>query len=634
MPLRILKNITGCKNTRVYLTVCLSLFCVSSFGQANKKTDTLKLAQKLVSEKKFTQVNHLLSAYRKTHAKDFEATFLQAQTELWANNFRKSGALYNSAMRLQPDNQSLKISYIEFLLDLGKFDSAGHMLTTLEEDGEQSADVSLLMAKLYYWQGKYPQAKAYISKRLQQDGKNSEANALNEEIMLASAPRVSLSTGYAEDNQPYKALTSTLKFEHSFHRLLSLYVQADDYRFMQSKASDAQKVTIGDRLFFPKAGLNINAGGGMVKYAYKGLTDWTANLSINKKLTQQFNLELAGERGPYFDTKTSIDTNINAVKLSAKLNWSKRYWKAQLAYLNSTYVDDNYVNTAYAWILAPVEITGNAQFHLGYSVSYSNAYDSRYSSTASVSEILSHYPDLTISGLYQPYFTPRNLWVNSVIATLHAKLSKKVDLHINTDLGYATISNPYLYLTNSNGEVTIKREFTTAFFKPFNATVSFGYHITNTWLLTARYMYKSNYFYTSNYGGIGIEKSFVRNKKATAEKTTKSAYLNKVRSLEDKLRALYACKDEDELKREVAKITNELTVLRDEQAQQKKGTEMLPESEQSSLLDERYESLNEMIDEINSVDLNDAKEAANKHEWLVRKVYHLTSITYTGNTQE
>ena len=620
--------------TCVLLLILFTLPFSSSYGQVKKKLDTLKMANQLIAERKFAKVNVILSKYRKSHPKDFNAIFLLAQTELWSNNFRKSNALYKEALKMQPDNGEVKSSYIQFLLDLGKFDTAAAMLAKMDEQGNSEPTTSIMMTRLYYWQGNYPKALEYVNKALQEDSKNNSAKALEDEIELAKAPRISLNTGYVSDNQPYKALTSSLRYDQSFHRLLSLYINVDDYRFMQGKTFDAQRVTIGDNLSFPKIGLQLGVNGGMVKYAYQNMTDWTAGITATQKITHQVNLEIAAERGPYFDTKTSVDTNITAIKLSSKLNWNKRYWKAQVAYLANVYADDNYVNSAYAWIIAPIEVSDNAQFHLGYSLSYSNAYDSRYSATESASQILSHYPDLTITGLYQPYFTPRNLWVNSVIAVLHAKLSKKMDLGINADVGYATISNPYLFLSNSTGDVTIKRDYTTAFFKPFNATVTLGYHLNRSWMLTGRYMYKSNYFYSSNFVGISVEKSFLKKKKKDEEKATKSAFLKKVHELENKLHQLYKCKDADELRREVAKIKEQLVTLRDEQKEKKSMSEVLPDSDEAGSLDDRYESLSDMLDEINAIELGDSKGAANKNEWLVRKAYQFSTISYAGATQE
>ena len=629
-------NRNGYKVT-LFLICCFFMGMSSSaYGQAKKKVDTLKMANDLIKERKFSKVVAILTKYHKSHPKDFNTTFLLAQAELWCNNFRKSDANYKEALKLQPGNNDLKRSYIEFLLDLGKFDTASSLITKMEEDDKQSAPLALLKTKLFYWQGLYSDATAQMAKCLALDAKSAAAIDLNNEIALAQAPKVALNSGYVSDNQPYKAVISSLRFDYTFHRLLSLYVNVDDYRFRQSSPSDAQRFIAGDKLSFPKIGLQVVAGGGLVKYAYQSTTDWTANIAVAQKITQQLNLELFAERAPYFDTKTSIDTNITAFRFSSKLNWTKRNWKAQFAYLTSIYADDNYVNSAYAWIIAPLEITDKAQFHLGYSISYSNAYDSRYSSTQSVPEILSHYPDLTISGIYQPYFTPRNLWVNSIIATLHAKLSKKMDLGINADVGYATISNPFLYLTNSTGDVTIKRDFTTAFFKPFNALITLGYHIDNTWLVTAKYNYKTNYFYTSNFVGVGIEKSFLKNKrKAAPRKEPKSAYLNNVHKIEKELQALKKCKDAAELKKEVSRIKEQLTALRNEQKIRKDKSEMLPESEEAGSLDERYESLNDMLEDIASVDLNDVKGSDSvKKEWLNRKAGQLAAITYNGSKQE
>ena len=597
-----------------------------------EKPDTFSIVHHLIARRKFRKASVILGVYHHNHPTDLNSIWLQAQAELWLGNFDKSNRLYNAAIKIAPENDYLKLNYIHSLLDMGRRDSAGIYLDKMEKSGSDYPDMSFLHAQIYFWSGDYDEASAYVNKAMELDNKNTSAHDLSDEILAARAPKISLNSGYLTDNQPYTALISSLKYEQSFNRFLSLYVEGDDYHFIQPGTTDAPWIKAGDKLYFPKAGLQVSLGGGAFKFPVKNQIGWSANLDILKKISPSFDLELVGDEVPYFDTKSSVDTNITATKGSMTLYWHHNKWLGQAAVLGSMYAGNAYVYSGFAWVMAPIATFSFGQFMLGYSSSYSNSNVNSYSPQNSLSEILNN-PNQPIAGLYNPYFTPDNLFVNAALASLSLNVSTKVTINLNGDLGYGLINNPYLYL-NAAGNSVVKG-YQVESFTPADFTFAFNYHIDKTFLVSAKYIYRSTYFFSSNYVGIGIEKSFWHSKQVQPAQNRKSAFMKRVGEIEQKIQWLYSSNNPDELKASVGKIKNDLATLRDAQLKSKNTTEILPNSDQAALLQDRYQSLNEMINEINAVDLNDSKDYnGNIKQWLVDKLYELTSISYDGSFEE
>ncbi len=618
---------------KAVLFLLIILGCSPVYAQVKKntkrETDTFKIANQFIAKKKFRKADKILKKYHAAHPKDMNSVWLQAQTKLYLNNYSQSNNLYQSAIKMQPDNDYLKLDYIHSSADMGKMEQAENRLAAMENSGKDYSAMTLLRARLYYYQGNFKQASAYMKKALQQDNKNIEANLLNDEIELARAAKVSLNAAILADDQPLTAFIPSVKAEKYFNKSLNLYIEGDDYHFMQNTTSDAPWIKIGDRLFFPKAGLHVNIGGGVMKFPVKNTTGYTGEFSINEKISQHFDIDLGVDHVPYFGTKASVDTTISVTRFSAMLNYHVRNWQAQVAYLNSNYPDNNNVSAVYGWVLAPIAVFPTGKFQAGYSISYNNSNENRFRPANSLNDILKN-PNSGIAGVYDPYFTPNKLVTNTALFALSLNPSAKVSINLNGEIGYASASNPYFYI-NKTYDNTIK-DYSTVYFVPYSASASLNYQIEKTWVLNAKYMYRSTYFFNSNYVSIGLQKSFLHNKKT--EKAPKSAFMKSIKNIEQEIQSLYSCKNKEALKQSVAKIKSQLIALRDAQQKTKSTTEVTPGSEKALVLQDRYNSLNEMISEIDDVNLDEKETTGNKKEWLVDKQYELTSIYYNGSYDE
>ena len=624
----------------VFIATLCFISCSLFAQERNEKsalTDTFKIANHFIARKKFRKAHKILNSYHHNHPKDLNSVWLDAQTEFWLNNNKQSVKLYDEALILHPKNDYLKLNYIHSLIEMGRPVKADDMLADLEDGGKDYSDMARLSAKLYYYQGKYGLASAYLNKSFERDDNNGEANMLYDEIELAKAPRVSLTTGYLSDNQPINLLLSSLKAEKCFNRLLTLYIVGNDYHFIKPSIADAPWIMAGDKLFFPKAGIHINVGGGAYKFPVKNETGWSGNLDIDKKISPQFDVDVSADHVPYMDAKASVDSNISAYRFSATLNWHKRSWLGQAAVMNNVFPDNNNVYSAYLWILAPVARFSFGQLMLGFSSSYSNADKNTYAPVNSISDILANYGTTpSVLGIYSPYFTPDSMFINSALLSLKMNISKKVSVNINGDVGYGMAQNPYFYLDrNLAGTITTVKGYYTEYFVPYNAAASFNYQVDKTWFLSVKYNYHNSFFFTSNYVSLGIEKSFLSYRQRDPAPKTTSTFSRTIHEIERKIQLLKSCSNADELRKAVQGVKEQLATLCDAQRMKKDMSEILPDSDEANLLKERCDNLNEMITELDAVSLSDYQEPnTGIKQWLAEKLYELTSITYNGNSED
>jgi len=597
--------------------------------------DTFKIANSLIAKKKYRKANALLKQYQQHHPKDMNAHWLQAQNYLWLTNNKRSAEQYTAARKLEPKNDYLELNYIQALLYMGKYHTADSLMNIMEDQDKPYANIAYMRAQQSYWMGNYRSAAAYIKQALRQDSKDKGEQDLSDQIAIARAPSLSLSTSYLSDNQPLTAVISSIKLEQYFNRLLTLYVVCDEYHFLQDKVSDAPWARIGDKLYFPKAGIKLDAEVGAMKFPVKNTAIATGDLDFNLRLSPEFDISLNGGFVPYLDTKTSIDTNVTATRLAAMLNWHKRKWTGQAAYLNTNFAGNNNVYSAYAYVMAPIAGWSWGQFNVGYTSSYSNSDKNSYTAINSLSEILTTYTtNASIPGIYSPYFAPTKLFVNAGLAALTLDISKKVTLRLSGDVGYGTIQNPYLYLNKDpNGNVYVAKGYSTESFTPADITAALNIKAGKTWSVNAKYMYRNTYFFTSNYGSIGVTKSFLPVANRSLSGGSDRSFLGSINALDAQVQDLYNTLNAKQLKDAVADVEARIINLRDANKPASVHTETLQNSDNTDALQARYDGLNDMLIELESVSLDDYDPSGgNKKQWLTEKLYELTSIRYNGPT--
>ena len=184
-------------------------------------------------------------------------------------------------------------------------------------------------------------------------------------------------------------------------------------------------------------------------------------------------------------------------------------WNGSLsAELKNYPFDRNNLFSAGGWILTPPVKLSVFTIWLGLAYGYGTSSDNHFVPEKSLSAILAEYdPAAGIRGVYNPYFTPKDQHVASVIGSFAFQPSKTFDIRAGVNLGvYSTAMIPYLYLDkNADDSIYVVRDFTRRSYFPVRATVSLGFQISPAFRLQAGYVFSRTWYYTSHSASIGIK---------------------------------------------------------------------------------------------------------------------------------
>lgn len=219
------------------------------------------------------------------------------------------------------------------------------------------------------------------------------------------------------------------------------------------------------------------------------------------------------QRKPYLMTLGSLKIPLFENAFAINLAWNDPgRWNGQLSFLPSTFsTDNNYVYAAGGWILAPNIKAGRFGFQFGYGYAYSNSKENRFVADKTLDEIVSDWNEAaSITGAYNPYFTPNNQQVHSILALVSFNAAKSVYLSLNINAGvFATTLYPYLFLDGESADsLFIDRGYTRKTYHPINISAGLTWAMTKRMDLSAFFDYNSTIYYTTKSVGITIRKRF------------------------------------------------------------------------------------------------------------------------------
>ena len=138
-----------------------------------------------------------------------------------------------------------------------------------------------------------------------------------------------------------------------------------------------------------------------------------------------------------------------------------------------------------------------------------------------------------------------------------------------------------------------------------------------TWSVNAKYMYRNTYFFSSNYGSIGVTKSFLPVANSSLSGGSDRSFLGSINALDAQVQDLYNTLNAKQLKDAVADVEARIINLRDANKPASVHTETLQNSDNTDALQARYDGLNDMLIELESVSLDDYDPSGgNKKQWL------------------
>jgi len=493
-----------------------ALLSIGSLSYSSPVRDSLEMAKNLRKQGKYKDAYKLLRRSEAGHPHDLNITWLYAQTALWTGHIAVSEKAYADAMRDHPGNYYLMLDYARMLVEIGEYSRALPLISAYLKFDPESVDANLLMGKMDYYKSQYPAAKGWLDKVISKEPENQDAGKLRHEIYLARSPHFGINGGFTTDDQPMTTITPSVVFGLFLHTLSDLHITLAAPIFQNSgKTREAYWLSATNTAVFPDSKTSMTLGAGILRYPSGKKMNWTGNFGISKTLIRQLDLGLEFDRAPYFYTLSSIDTSLMQNHAALSLAWNEsKTWTGRLTIEGSKYSWDHHNTYGFNfWGFAPPLKLSVFEFRIGYGFNYSTANQNRFTSQKTLQEILTNFDSAApIKGVYNPYFTPKDQQVHSVLGSVDFRPSKSLLMGISANYGfYATARIPYLYLnTTASGFET---GFLRTAFHPVEASAFAEFRLSEQIHLKLEYKYRKTYYYTSNYAGFGLNINFCNDRK-------------------------------------------------------------------------------------------------------------------------
>ncbi len=493
----------------IFLVIIIFFQIDTSFSQV--PADTLQQAKALRDNGKYRKSMELFDAYHKAHPDDMNATWLYAQTAYWSKHYSLSSVLYEEAISKAPKNKELRLDYAKMLTNTGDLGKADQVLQKYTADYPADPEAWFYMAKVRYWQGDEKKALVLLGNLLKNVPDYQPALKLRKEILGNRAPWLRLMAAYSFDDQPMEMLMPVLDGGWHLSSLgnpdfqLTVPVRFDSTNFI------AQGFRAGNKFNFTKADLSIYLNAGIFNYSTLNSLDWTGDLLIEKHFFRKLRISAELRRMPYLSTLSSTKTPVLENHLSALVAWDDMdHWNGQVSYEASTFsTDNNNIQSFCGWVFAPAIKPGRFDFHFGYGYNYSTSKESMFVSEKPLDDLISDWTaDMTIEGIYNPYFTPNNQRVHSLLGIFNYRPVDPLKIGLNVNVGvYATTMNPYLFLnTDPSGNIFIDRGFEEEKFTPLDLRANFAWQLSRTIDLTGEFRYSKTLFYSAKIFSFSIRK--------------------------------------------------------------------------------------------------------------------------------
>ncbi|MDB5222104.1 MAG: hypothetical protein JWN83_771 [Chitinophagaceae bacterium] len=493
----------------IFFTVC--------HLNAQTSPDTIEFARSKAYEKKFTEADRLLTQYNLGH-NDINALRLHAQVLYWMKDFNRASEVYEKTLVSFPDQHVVKLDYGRMLFETGKLSHAQLLLEDYRTYDSANAEVNILLARLYYWNGHIQKAKERVADVLKPYPDNPTALGILAEINTLTAPYIRLRGIYISDDQPLKS--TDVEVEAGWYRSWlfnpGLHINYNHFTLPDSLFNSLW-IQLGNKISFGNSGFSISATGGIFKHhANDNNAILTGNLLLAQKISNSIVLEVFTAKKPYQYSSTSVRSPViqNFSGVAVNLNKANK-WLGRGAYQAEKFEDDNKIQTIYLWLLAPIINKKNFSLKAGYAFNHSNADRNTFTSVKSLNSVIqTTAAGGSVEGYYNPYFTPNNQTIHSLLASVGILLSDKVNFTSRVNIGVSASSDyPDLVLTKTQNIYSINKTYSKQSYTPIDFQNELLIHLSNQVTISGLYGYTKLLFYTVNQGAIQLKYAFINETK-------------------------------------------------------------------------------------------------------------------------
>jgi len=475
----------------------------------SQSMDTLTLAKVLSKQSENDKSVNLLKTYYKKHSKDLYAGWLYADALYKNKDYKKASQVYNETIKNNPQNIDLRLDYAMKSTEIGMLEEAFFHLNKMKNNipKDYKFAVKKTIAKIYYWQGEYERALSNINMALSIYDNDKESLKLKADIIRIRSNWMKIDASYLDNNQPLTRMTPNVEmgFYHNSRFSTGINVKTSFYS-KDYKLYNGGEITgkVIYRLLKYKTSLEL--GLGLIKLPSNTYSLGTS-FEVNKNLFKYTTLQAKYQYSPYLATTASVDKEVMQNNFGVSIMRNKtNSWMGKLSFdLYSFPSFDNSYYSVSSWVVSPTLKLLKFNFNLGYGFNYSDSKNNSFNSNMSLEELLSQKDTaIIINGAYDPFFSPENQKIHSLIGMISYKPSKKINIGININYGViASADTPYLFLDNGeDGDLQIKRNYFNSDYNPIELNGYVSYELKNEVSVKAYFNYQKTNYFTSYLTGL------------------------------------------------------------------------------------------------------------------------------------
>jgi len=432
--------------------IVIFLAChTSSYSQNPLQYNYLNIAKELINNQEFPEAITILKGLEKENPQSIEIIQLYSQALYWNQDFDATIAVYKKAMKNLPQSAALKLHFGRIHFELNNYFEAKKLLNQYLTLQPEDPEARILLATIAYWEGKPPQvALEYLDEVLDQHPGHSDAKALMKEILVSTAPSLRISSSYYSDSQPLQAMINTVEYGNYQSSWLQPSVMIQNRNFRQ--ADPTLLIQLSNKAFFFKTGTELLLRLGLFNDSWHNRFSPTYGFDVRQSIMEKWSLSGGIDRRPYVFTLASLNQNLMPTTYNAGIGRQSDLWTANASIGHTQFHDDNYVRVGTAsWIFALIK-SAPLKVNLGYGFMMADSKESRFRladpfyAYVHETEIGTQFP-----GIFDPYFTPQNQSVHSVISDISFNVSPKVQVYLHGNIGFkAKIDNPNVIFYGSS----------------------------------------------------------------------------------------------------------------------------------------------------------------------------------------
>ena len=485
------------KNMKRVFCLLSILLTLCSSAQDNPANDTISLARNSAYSKKFGEADRLLTLYN-AHNNDVNALRLHAQVLYWMKDFKEAKNIYERALYSFPENANVKLEYGRLLYQLQKFYKAGKLLNDYLATDSSNVEAHQMLAYINLWTGHMTNAKKEAVWIKNHEPENNEAAYILNQVAFYTAPYIKLQGLIYSDDQPIQR--QGFEPEAGVYKSwwLSPYIKTSLNNFDADKQYKTSWTEFGNKISLAPAKLQIESSIGYFQGSnFNGDITWKVKLT--QKISSSVSLDASTEKAPYQYTLASIKTPFLYQLSEAGLSLdNKNHWLGRIAFHNQGFDDGNNCYTAYFWLLAPIIHKNDFSIKAGYAFSYANSEWNTFQPKQPIAMPL--VLNKEVDGIYEPYFTPNEQTIHSLLASVYIPFSKTAGFSSNLNAGIsAHASQPDLVVSrNGVGPLFIKKTYEDFQYNPIDFSGELHFKLSSNLFFNANYNYKSLIFFKAH----------------------------------------------------------------------------------------------------------------------------------------